>query len=279
MSGPEARHIEAFLEMLSAERGAAVATLAAYRQDLRHYSAFLAARGGDVVAADRRAIGDYLASLVDAGLSPSTSARRLSSLRQFHRFLCAEGVRGDDPCAGIDSPRRPRPLPKVLSEVEVTALLDAAGKRQGARGTRLVALIEVLYATGLRVSELVGLPLSAFGGDRRLLLVRGKGDKERLVPLGAPAAAALEAYLSVRGRFLAEGADSAWLVPSRGGHLTRRRFAQILGQLAVDAGIDPDKVSPHVLRHAFASHLLAHGADLRVVQEMLGHADIATTQI
>ncbi len=281
MSGPEERHIEAFLEMLSAERGAAVATLAAYRQDLRHYSAFLAARGGDVVAADRRAIGGYLASLVDAGLSPSTSARRLSSLRQFHRFLCAEGVRGDDPCAGIDSPRRPRPLPKVLSEVEVNALLNAAQERQGARGTRLVALIEVLYATGLRVSELVGLPLSAVGGDRRLLLVRGKGGKERLVPLGAPAATALEAYLLVRGRFLAEGADSAWLFPSRGrgGHLTRRRFAQILGQLAVDAGIDPDKVSPHVLRHAFASHLLAHGADLRTVQEMLGHADIATTQI
>ena len=281
MNGAEERHIEAFLEMLSAERGASATTLAAYRWDLRHYSAFLAARGGDVLDADERAIGDYLAALVGAGLSPATSARRLSAMRQFHRFLCAEGVRGDDPCAVIDSPRRARPLPKVLSEAEVDELLRAARRRPGPRGTRLVALIEVIYATGLRVSELVGLPLSALRGDRRLLVVRGKGGKERLVPVGAPAAEAIEAYLALRGRFLAQGTNSAWLFPSRGrgGHLTPRRFAQLLKQLAVDAGIDPDKVSPHVLRHAFASHLLAHGADLRAVQEMLGHADIATTQI
>ncbi len=281
MQRGDERHIEAFLEMLSAERGASVNTLAAYQRDLRHYAAFLGARGGDPLGADGAALRDYLASLVRAGLGASTSARRLSAMRQFHRFLFEEEVRVDDPCATIDSPRRPRPLPKVLSEAEVNGLLAEARGRDGPKGTRLVALVEMLYATGMRVSELVGLPLSAVAEERPLLIFRGKGGKERLVPLGEPAAAALRAYLEVRGHFLPGGASSRWLFPSRSrpGHLTRRRLAQLLKELAAGAGIDPAKVSPHVLRHAFASHLLAHGADLRAVQRMLGHADIATTQI
>ena len=281
MARPAERHAEAFLEMLSAERGASANTLAAYRRDLEQYAAFLAGRGAEAAGADSQAIRDYLAGLAGRGLSAATSARRLSSLRQFYRFLFDEGVRADDPSATIDSPRRPRPLPKVLSEDEVERLLDAARMRKGPEGIRLVALLEVLYATGLRVSELVGLPLSALAGDPRVLLVRGKGDKERLVPLGEPAKAALAVYRGTRDRFLPEGESSKWLFPSRGrsGHLTRRRFGQLLKELAVLADISPAKVSPHVLRHAFASHLLAHGADLRAVQRMLGHADIATTQI
>jgi len=275
------RHIEAFLEMLSAERGAAANTLAAYRRDLERFAAFLGARGGDLLGAEPEAIRAYLSSLADQGLSAATSARRLSALRQFYRFLLAEGLRGDDPCNLIDSPRLPRPLPKVLSEAEVEELLAEARRVEGPGGARLVALLEVLYATGLRVSELVGLPRSALAHDRRLVIVRGKGGKERMVPLGEPAAAALEAYLELRPRFLPEGASSPWLFPSRGGsgHLTRRRLAQLLKELALGAGIDPGGVSPHVLRHAFGAHLLAHGADLRAVQQMLGHADIATTQI
>ena len=287
MSGTAERHIETFLEAMSAERGASLNTIAAYRRDLDHYAAFLERQGSDVVRADSPAIRAYLGSLVRAGLKPPTSARRLSALRQFYRFLFTESVRADDPSQAIDSPRQPRPFPKVLTEAEVDELLRVARARSGAKALRLVALLEVLYATGLRVSELVGLPLSAFGPDPRdghggrLLTVRGKGGRERLVPLGEPASAAIDAYLEVRSRFLPEGESSAWLFPSRGrsGHLTRRRVAQLLKELAQEARIDPGNVSPHILRHAFASHLLAHGADLRAVQQMLGHADIATTQI
>jgi integrase/recombinase XerD len=214
-------------------------------------------------------------------LAPRTGARRLSALRQFYRFLYAEGLRGDEPTAALDSPHQGRPLPRVLSESEVDALLAAARSRDGPEGLRLAALVEVLYATGLRVSELVALPLAAVRRDPRVLLVRGKGGKERMVPLGEPAREALSAYLEVRRRFCPAGRDPRWLFPSRAasGHLTRHRFAQLLKALAVEAGVDPGKVSPHVLRHAFASHLLEHGADLRAVQQMLGHADISTTQI
>ena len=235
MARPAEPHAEAFLEMISAERGASANTLAAYRRDLEQFATFLAGRGGEAVSADSQAIRDYLAGLAGRGLSAATSARRLSSLRQFYRFLFDEGVRGDDPSAAIDSPRRARPLPKVLSEDEVDRLLGAARMREGPQGIRLVALLEVLYATGLRVSELVGLPLSALAGDPRLLLVRGKGDKERLVPLGEPAKAALAEYRGTRDRFLPEGECSKWLFPSRGrsGHLTRRRFGQLLKELAV----------------------------------------------
>ena len=275
------RHVESFLEMLSAERGAAANTLEAYRRDLKRFAARLAARGVSIEAADRDAVRDYLQGLARAGLAPGTSARHLSSLRQFYRFLFAEGIRPQDATAGIDSPRQGRALPKVLSEAEVDALLAAARAVKGVEGIRLTALLEILYATGLRVSELVTLPLSALPREAGVLVVLGKGAKERMVPLGGAAIEAMTAYRAVRGHFLRLGREVKWLFPSRGakGHLTRQRFAQLLKRLAADASIDPARVSPHVLRHAFASHLLANGADLRSVQQMLGHADISTTQI
>ena len=274
------RHVEAFLEMLAAERGAAKLTITAYRNDLDDFAAFLAAAGIPVEAADAAALRRYLGRLVGAGMAPRTTARRLSALRQFHKFLFAEGVRSDDPTGQLDSPRLGRPLPKLLAEAEIEALIAAARQMAGPEGKRLVCFVELLYATGLRVSELVALPLGRLR-DERFLLVTGKGGKERLVPLGASARQALADYAAVRGEFLAEGATSRFLFPSRGaeGHLTRRRCGQLLKTLALTAGLDPSRVSPHVLRHAFASHLLDHGADLRSVQQMLGHADIATTQI
>jgi integrase/recombinase XerD len=276
----KSRHVEAFLEMLVAERGAARLTLAAYANDLADFAGFLAVTATDVASADAAALRRYLGRLADAGLAPRTTARRLSCLRQFHRFLYAEGVRSDDPTAALDAPRLGRPLPKILGEDEVGRLIAAAETRGGADGLRLVCLLELLYATGMRVSELVGLPLTRLR-DERFLIVRGKGGKERMVPLSATARTALAAYGAVRGSFLKEGEVSRYLFPSRGaeGHLTRRRCGQLLKELALAAGIDPTRVSPHVLRHAFASHLLDHGADLRSVQEMLGHADITTTQI
>ncbi|MEE8274148.1 MAG: site-specific tyrosine recombinase XerD [Alphaproteobacteria bacterium] len=277
---PDGRHVEAFLEMLAAERGAARLTIEAYGRDLADFARYLGPRGGAPADADAEAIRAYLSHLA-ARMAPGTSARRLSCLRQFYRFLFAEGVRDDDPSAAIDSPRKSSPLPRVLGEDEVGALLAAARGWEGAEGLRRAALIEVLYATGLRVTELVSLPLAVARGDPRFLIVRGKGDKERLVPLGEAAQRALAAYIEARERFLPANDASPWLFPSRAaaGHLTRRRFAQMLKEIAVAAGIAPGRVSPHVLRHAFASHLLAHGADLRAVQKMLGHADIATTQI
>ena len=278
---PPSRHVEAFLEMMAAERNAAANTLRAYERDLADFAAFLARRGTDIAAADPAQVRAYLKILSDAGMSPRTAARRLASLRQFHRFLVAEGVRADDPMTTIDGPRIGRPLPKVLSEDEINRLLAAARKQDGPEGLRLVALIELLYAAGLRVSELVSLPLSALARDGRFLIVKGKGGKERLAPLSAPARDALAAYAKIRPAFLPEGQSSRFMFPSRGaqGHLTTARVAQLLKGLAVSAGLDPGKLSPHVLRHAFATHLIDHGADLRAVQQMLGHADIATTQI
>lgn len=273
--------IEAFLEMLVAERGAARNTIDSYRRDLADVESFLARRDRGIEAATTDGLREYLAALSANGATPSTAARRLSALRQFFRFLYAEGVRGDDPTATIESPRRGRPLPKLLSEAEVSQLLDRARSKRGPEGLRLTALLETLYATGMRVSELVSLPLSAVARDPRYILVRGKGGKERLVPLSEPAREALNGYKSVRGQFCRNGVESPYLFPSRGGsgYLTRHRFAQLLKQLSTEAGITPSKVSPHVLRHAFATHLLNRGADLRSVQQMLGHADIATTQI
>jgi integrase/recombinase XerD len=275
--------VEAFVEMLVAERGAAANTVAAYRRDIDDFRAFLNPRRCRLASAEADDLRAYLGALVRRGLSSPTAARRLSSLRQLFAFLLSEGVRGEDPSATIDAPIRGRPLPKLLSEDEVERLLAAAHARRGPEGLRLEALVETLYATGLRVSELVGLPLGALERERSVLVVRGKGGKERLVPLGEPAHLAVVAYLAVRPRFLAgAGAEaSPWLFPSRSraGHLTRRRFGQLLKALAAEAGIEPRRVSPHVLRHAFASHLLARGADLRSVQAMLGHADISTTQI
>jgi integrase/recombinase XerD len=237
-----------------------------------------------IEAAGTDLIRDHMAALARSGKSPATMSRSLSVLRQFFRFLVAEGIRSDDPCTGVDSPRRGRPLPKILSEAEVERLLAAARFRPGWRGARLVALVEILYATGLRVSELVGLPVGALARDRSVIVVRGKGGKERMVPLSGPARAAIEAWLPLRTKMGATvaGAASPWLFPSRraaGGHLSRDRFSVLLKELAKEAGLDMARVSPHVLRHAFASHLLAHDADLRAVQQMLGHADISTTQI
>ena len=274
--------------MLSAERGAARNTLDAYERDLRDFSAFLATCGKTQTEATAKDIRDYLEHVAGQGLSASTAARRLSAIRQFHGFLFADGVRKDDPCGSIEGPRRARPLPKTLSVDEVDGLLAAARRAADGRTheeavlaykrARLVCLMEVLYATGLRVSELVGLPLSAVRGDERFLAVSGKGGRERLVPLSETARA--DAYLPLRDQRLGDK-GSPWLFPSRGrqGHLTRHRFAQLLKDLAAAAGLDPSRVSPHTLRHAFASHLLANGADLRAVQQMLGHADISTTQI
>lgn len=279
------RHLETFLEMLTAERGHADNTVAAYRGDLELLTDFLAGRRvlpEDATADHLRA---FLKFLNGQGAAAGTVARRLSALRQFYRFLYAERIRDDDPSSGIDGPRLGRALPKYLSEREVDDLLAAAEARPGREGLRLKALLEVLYASGLRVSELVGLPLSAISRDGRMLIVRGKGAKERMVPLSEPASAALADYLAVRDDFLPKGrkvgAPQRHMFPSRGkeGHLTRERFAQMLKDLARDAGLDAKRVSPHVLRHSFASHLLAHGADLRALQQMLGHADIATTQI
>lgn len=273
--------IEAFLEMLVAERGAARNTIDSYRRDLADVESFLARRDRGIEAATTEDLRDYLAALNAGGATASTAARRLSALRQFFRFLYSEGARGDDPTTTIESPRRGRPLPKLLSEGEVSQLLERARSKRGPEGLRLTALLETLYATGMRVSELVSLPLSAVARDPRYILVCGKGGKERLVPLSEPAREALGGYKSVRGQFCRNGVESPYLFPSRGGsgYLTRHRFAQLLKQLSVEAGIAPSKVSPHVLRHAFATHLLNRGADLRSVQQMLGHADIATTQI
>ena len=263
---------------MAAERGAARLTLAAYRHDLSDAAAFL---GSAVEAANTEDLRRYLTKIARAGLAPRSAARRLSALRQFYRFLVVDGRRSDDPSAALDSPRLGRPLPKLLSEAEADGLLAAARVRGGIEGARLTCLLELLYGAGLRVSELVSLPLAAVRGERRFLLLRGKGDKERLVPLGEPARAALADYLAVRGAFKSGGRSARFLFPSRSGagHLTRRRCAQLLKELALEAGLDPARLSPHVLRHAFATHLLERGADLRSVQEMLGHADIATTQI
>ena len=272
------RHVEAFLEMLAAERGAARLTLAAYRHDLAVVAEFL---GGALDSASTEDLRNYLGALARDGLSARTAARRLSALRQFYRFLLLDGRRQDDPTAALDAPRLGRPLPKLVSEDEATKLLDAAAAQGGAEGARLICLVELLYGAGLRVSELVSLPLAAARGEKRFLVVRGKGDKERLVPVGEPARAALAAYLARRDGFVAGTKSERFLFPSRSaaGHLTRRRCGQLMKELALAAGIDPARLSPHVLRHAFATHLLDRGADLRSVQEMLGHADIATTQI
>ena len=275
------KHLEAFLEMMAAERGAAPLTLAAYHNDLSNLAGFLAPGGIALEAADRERLHAYLASPATARLMPRTLARRISAMRQFYKFLLLEGVRQDDPTAELDTPRLGRPLPKILSETEIKSLIDAAQNWPREEGIRLGCVLELLYATGLRVSELVTLPLTAARRDPRFLVISGKGGKERVVPLSEPGRCALRRYLECRENFLPDSRPSRWLFPSRGraGHLTRQRTGQLLKELAAKAGLDPDRLSPHVLRHAFASHLLDHGADLRSVQQMLGHADIATTQI
>jgi integrase/recombinase XerD len=279
--------IEAFLEMMAAERAAATNTLTAYGRDLEDAQGRLGARGVDLAGATAEDIEAYFADLGARGLSPATAARRRAAVRQFYRFVLGERWRLDDPSRRVEAPKKGRPLPKVLSRAEVDALIAAASAKDGPAGLRLGALIETIYASGLRVSEAVSLTLAQVARDPAFLMVRGKGGKERLAPLNAAARQAIRAYLEVRATFLPKPAgracakDNPWLFPSRGkaGRLTERRFAQLLDEAARDAGVDQDKVSPHVLRHAFATHLLEGGADLRVVQTLLGHADIATTQI
>jgi integrase/recombinase XerD len=277
-----------FLDMLMAERGAAKHTVEAYTSDLAAFLAFLASKGTDAIGASAEHIRAYLATLARKGLAPTSRSRKLSAIRQFFRFLLAEGIRRDDPCSAIDSPKLPRPLPKVLSLEDVETLLDAAkqASERAADGSarrralRLYALLETLYATGLRVSELIALPRAVLTTDDQVLTIRGKGGRERLVPLNETARKALAAHLEeVQADEAAGRAPSTWLFPSGEGYLTRQRFGQELKALALAAGIEPARVSPHVLRHAFASHLLDRGADLRTVQQLLGHADISTTQI
>ena len=279
----DAALLERFLESMAAERAAALNTLDAYRRDLEDCAAVLRRRSLSLATAKRSDLEAYFSRLEEQGMAASTAARRRSALRQFYRFLLSEGLREDDPMRDIAAPRLQRTLPRYLEEEEVTRLL-AVAERQAAEGSfpalRLHCLLEMLYATGLRVSELVGLPYPLPRPHPRLVLIRGKGGRERLVPMNARAEAALQAYLRSRESH-PHHARSRFLFPSRGksGHLTRQRFAQQLKTLAVQAGLSPARLSPHVLRHAFATHLLAHGADLRSLQKMLGHADISTTQI
>jgi integrase/recombinase XerD len=284
------RSIEAFLDMLAAERGAAANTLEAYRRDLADYQGALLRDGRTLREATTEDIKAYLRGLTRRGFAASSSARRLSAVRQFHRFLYAEGLRGDDPAAILEGPRRAVALPKILSIEEVERLLaaahGAAAQAPEKSATRLdalrnVCLLELLYATGLRVSELVALPKAAAKRSEPLILVRGKGGRERLVPLSEPARRAMAAYRDTLAAQDSHAATGPWLFPaeSQSGHLSRQVFARDLKTMAVQAGISAARISPHVLRHAFASHLLQNGADLRVVQELLGHADISTTQI
>jgi len=284
------RLIALFLDMLAAERGAQNNTLTAYRRDLVDFTAYLAQARRSVATAATDDLRAYLGELARRALQPATVARRLAAIRQLYRFLYAEGQRKDDPAAVLRGPKRARALPKTLTLAEVDRLLRAVGKSDAAaplpvrlRAARLACLVELLYATGLRVSELVALPASAAHRDARVIVVRGKGNKERLVPLNNAAKRAMAEYLALAAQARESGASAAskWLFPSFGeaGHLTRQHFARELKALAAAAGLRAADLSPHVLRHAFASHLLHNGADLRVVQTLLGHADISTTQI
>jgi integrase/recombinase XerD len=288
----EARHsderlVALYLDMLAAERGAGVNTLAAYGRDLADFTAHLLPGRHSVANATTEDLRAYLADLAQRGMTPATVARRLSAIRQLYRFLYAEGRRKDDPAAVLEGPKRTRPLPKTLSIAEVERLLRTAATvdpklppPMQLRAARLAGLVEILYATGLRVSELVALPMSAAQRDARVIVVRGKGNKERMVPLNDAAKRATANYLALLKQSKTD-AQSKWLFPSFGesGHLTRQHLARELKALAAAAGLRASQISPHVLRHAFASHLLHNGADLRVVQTLLGHADISTTQI
>ena len=270
-------HVEAFLEMMAAERGASRHTLDAYLRDLDDFAGFAASRGQAVEGADTETLRGFLSDMAERGLAPRTAARRLSALRQFFHFLMADGRRKDDPTHGLDSPRLGRPLPKYLAEPAVGKLLEAAKQEEGVRARRDEAILELLYATGLRVSELCALPAAVFARGPSTLVVRGKGNKERMIPLGLPALRAVEAWLAVR-----QPKTSRWLFPAARNPakpISRDVVAALLKKLAAQAGVPPSSLSPHVLRHSFASHLLAGGADLRAVQQMLGHADIATTEI
>jgi integrase/recombinase XerD len=267
--------VDAFLEMLTVERGATRNTIESYTRDLTDFSEFAASRGQATAAANADTCQGYMASLHARGLSARTAARRLSTLRQFHLFLLQEGVRPDDPTRHLDTPRLPRPLPKFLTEAEIDALLAAAVHRSGRPGALARAARELLYATGMRVSELLSLPRAALGAKAEAMIIKGKGGKERMVPLSTAAKQAATVLLA------ATEAKSPWLFPGRDPKrsLTRQAFFLLLKQIALEAGLDPERVSPHVLRHSFASHMLARGADLRSLQMLLGHADISTVQV
>ena len=275
--------IDSFLNMLVAERGATVNTVSAYLNDISHFKKYLIENEIDskIESCSKDSISNYIKYLSKNGLNPRTATRRLSSLRQFFLFLQSENHRSDNPTNNVDGPRQIKSLPKLLSEEEVEQLFEQANQIVGPEGIRLVCLLEIVYAAGLRVSELISLPNTALAQDQNILLVRGKGGKERLVPLTISAIDSINAYREVRHVFLKSNRESKFLFPSRSkeGFLTRRRVGQLLKELAIASNIKPEKVSPHVLRHAFATHLLDHGADLRSLQKMLGHADISTTQI
>ena len=276
-SGDSAYLIESFLDMMGAERGAGANTLAAYRRDLLDFAGH-----ADPAKASREEVRAFLAGLSSSGMAASTQARKLSALRQFYGFLFTEGILGDDPTQTIAAPQARRPLPKILSGADLEKMLAAAAEDTSPEGLRLTLIVEMLYGGGLRVSELAGMTLAAVRAPANFLRVTGKGNKERLSPLSPAEREALDAYLQVREKFVLEhDKNNRYLFASRGegGFLTRRRFHQLLKGLAIKAGLDPAKVSPHVLRHAFATHLVEGGADLRSVQTLLGHADIATTQI
>ena len=279
---------DAFLEMLIASRGASLATVSSYKTDLTDFFAHAAKAKWGMEEMGHAEISSYLADLTERGMAPSTLARRRSALTQWFKFLISERIRADNPVLLTNAPRRGRPLPKVLSRDEVTTLITAAHADGSLEGVRLNCLMELMYASGMRVSELVTLTTAHLQRDPKrrtqfapYFIVKGKGSKDRLVPLHQTALDALKKYLTLREQFLPTPLESPWLFPSHGkqGHLTRQRFGQLLKSLCLKAGLDPARCSPHTLRHSFATHLLEGGADLRVIQELLGHADIATTQI
>ncbi len=285
--------LASFIETITAERGVAANTVESYTRDLEDFFGFLRREGVDVIQTTQAHITTYLGEQAAAGLAPTSRARRLSAIRQFMKFLVAEGILDENPAFSVAAPKKKRPLPKTLSVAEVDklietaeAMIEATSGKDRARAIRFHCLLELLYATGMRVSELVSLPRAVLRGDGRMLTIKGKGGRERQVPLSAPARRALNRYLGLTAdgepdREAVRATASKWLFPSSGaaGHLTRQRFAQDLKEAAEAADISPERVSPHVLRHAFASHLLDRGADLRAVQQLLGHADISTTEI
>lgn len=285
-----ASYVTGFLEALASERGASLNTIDAYRRDLADYEAYLAAKGVGALKADPSCVRGFLAARGAQSLGAASLARRLSAIRQFHKFLYAEGWRPDDPTLAVEGPRRSRPLPKLLSMAEVERLIATAREglevterplRERLEAARIACLIELIYASGLRVSEALSLKKSTATTKAPLIAVAGKGDKERLAPLSGPARAAMSVFRALLDQAAPGAASGPWLFPaaSASGHMTRQAFARDLKRVAAAAGIEPRRVSPHVLRHAFASHLLQNGADLRVVQDLLGHADISTTQI
>jgi integrase/recombinase XerD len=275
------RFIDGFIEMMVAERGATKNTVEAYGRDLQDLEAFVRSKGRALHKAKVLDLKDYLKDLHDAGFSPRTQARKSSTFREFYKFLYTEGVRADNPSDAIENPKLGKSLPKYLTEKEISLMLKEANSDKTPHGRRAAALLETLYATGLRVSELVSLPLATAVRAKDSIIVMGKGQKERLVPLNSKSVKAIRDYIAVRDEFLKKGRTSKWLFPSnsKSGHLTRDGFYKIIKQIACDAGVSPSKVSPHVIRHSFASHLLAHDVDLRSIQKMLGHSDISTTEI